>query len=261
MKRKKKNKYDNLIEELIREFGKIQNLNLTYENEIGRKIFSFSTKRIAELSSYRTLFLNYYLKAASKAIVDNLKEIENSKYKKYLNITKEDLKENFYETIRLGYIGLFHKYENYIVELIEMAGLISEDCGIKNQISLVQYSKKEFNFEIKDWKVSKFIEYINWVAICNKHYDGYPRKSQPKTFLISLAEDEKMRFSKSDFERDTKIMISWYSQIMELVFLIVQHKIVFEYLDYEEAKSNSKELEIKRKATLTITQLIDLYKC
>lgn len=262
------NKYDAFVENLIKEFAKIPNLHLTSTDETGRNIFNLFTVRIAELSSYRTLFLNYYLKAASKAVADDLKEIRTSKYKNLISLYREELKENYYDTIRLGYIGLFHKYENFIDELIKMGDILCDDLDSKNSQSISEYSKKELNFKIKDWKFSSFIEHINWIAICNKHYDGYPKKTpRPARFNspILYPENEKLKLTKEDFKRDSQAMITFYSSILRLVFIISMHKIAFENIDYEVYKPDNLEaynelMQGKEESKKKIQNLISLYK-
>ena len=140
---KKNNKYDLLIDSLANEFSKIKNFNLTQEDEIGKKLFNFIIKRIGEIHSFKTLFSQYYLPAASKSVVDSLNEISKSKYKNVLQISKEELKENYYETIRLAYVGMFHKYENYMEDLIFHTELLYSD-SYTSEISLTQYMKNRW---------------------------------------------------------------------------------------------------------------------
>ena len=59
----------------------IPNFNLTQEEGTGKIIFDFVIKRLAEIHSLKTLFISYYLPAASEAVADDLTEIQTSKYK------------------------------------------------------------------------------------------------------------------------------------------------------------------------------------
>ncbi|HYD90734.1 MAG TPA: hypothetical protein VEA37_04510, partial [Flavobacterium sp.] len=108
--KRKINRYDVFIDTLSKNFSQINNFQLTQEEGIGKTLFDFIIKRLAEINSFKILFSNYYIPSASKSITDDLNEISKSKYRYLITISKDDLKENYYETIRLGYIGMFHKY-------------------------------------------------------------------------------------------------------------------------------------------------------
>jgi hypothetical protein len=181
---KKQNRYDIFIDNLSQEFSKINNFQLTQEEGNGKTVFNFVIKRIAEINSLKSLFVNYYLPAASKAVIDDLNEIQKSKYRYLISLSKEDLKENYYKTIRLGYIGMFHKYENYIDDLISKSELLISDLN-ENGLSLGKYCELHFNYKIKDWRNSPTISRLNWISICNKHYDGFPYKLQIPVILTT----------------------------------------------------------------------------
>ncbi len=263
-KSKQKNKYDSFIESLIEEFIKIPNFNLTFEDELGRNIFNFSVRRVSEIATFKSLF-KLYLIASSRAVVEDLKEINNSKYKNVLILSREDLSENYYETIRLGFIGLFHKYENYIAELIEKAELLIDDNDKEQSLPLTKYSEKEFEFKIKDFKFSPFIERLNWICNCNKHYDGYPKKTPKPTLFEILPENQKMKLSEDNLIQAIDSMIKFYPLIMQLVFTITMHKMVFENDDIDQYAQSSPELfeqliDKKNKVTEQVKTMIESFK-
>ena len=215
---KQQNRYDIFIEKLSKEFSQI--------DKIGKSLFNFVIKRLTEINTFKGLFTHYYLPAAAKAVANDLRDWQTSKYKHLVEITKEELKENYYETIRLGYIGMFHKYENYVNDLILNAELLISELD-DGEIPLTQFTEKVFNYKIKDWKNSPTVGRLNWIAICCKHYDGYPVK-QPKHLVYThLPDTEKLKFTKDDFVRDIDLLISQYNLMLQFVLLLAMYKMAF----------------------------------
>jgi hypothetical protein len=261
---KNPNRYDTFIDNLTTEFSQIKNLQMMQDDETGQKLFNFIVKRIAEIHSFKSLFANYYLPAASKAVADDLNEINKSRYKHLLAVSREELKENYYETIRLGYIGMFHKYENYVTDLILHAELLATDEE-RRGLTLTKYVEQEFNYKIKDWKNSPTINRINWISNCNKHYDGYPTKEPKHPSYSHLPDNERMKLTKDDFVRDIQALISHYSSILQTVFLFASHKMTFEHMTFEineftDLDVHQKLLDGKKSMHETVLKVIELNK-
>lgn len=234
------------------------------EDATGQKLFSFIVKRIAEIHSFKSLFTHYYLPAASKAVVDDLNEIQKSKYKHLLVISREELKENYYDTIRLGYIGMFHKYENYIADLILHAELLVLDAT-EGGLPLTKYVEQEFNYKIKDWKNSPTISRLNWISNCNKHYDGYPKKELKHPSYSHLPDNERMKFTKDDFVKDIEALIRHYTSILQTVFLFAAHKMTFEKMTFEigeftDPEQHQKLIDRKKEMDENVLKIIALNK-
>lgn len=261
---KHQNRYDIFIEKLSQEFAQIKNFNLTQEDEDGKRIFNFIVKRLAEINSFKTLFTHYYLPAASKSVVDSLKEIQKSKYRHILVITKEELKENYYETIRLAYIGMFHKYESYVDDLIIHSELLISDLDETGQ-PLTKYVEQKFNYKIKDWKNSPTINRLNWISICNKHYDGYPLKKPKHSNYLHLSDSERMKFTKDDFVKDIDLLIEHYTLMLQTVFILALHKMTFEgetfeVGEYTDIELNQKLIDGKKDMDDRVLELLELNK-
>lgn len=214
------------------------------EDDKGKIIFTFLIKRLAEIHAFKTLFTHYYLPAASKSVADDLKELNKSRYKHLIHISNEELKENYYETIRLAYIGMFHKYENYLDDLIIQAELLISDVT-ESELPLIKYVEQQFNYKIKDWKASPTINRLNWITICNKHYDGYPRKKPKHPIYTHLPDDEKMKFTKDDFVRDIDLLITHFTFSLQTVFTFAMHKMAFEDRTFEVSEFTDVELNQK----------------
>jgi hypothetical protein len=233
------------------------------DDETGKKLFNFIVKRIAEIHSFKSLFTHYYLPAASKAVVDDLNEIQKSKYKHLLIITREELKENYYETIRLGYIGMFHKYENYIDDLIHHAELLAYDAN-ESALPLKSYVEQNFNYKIKDWKNSPTISRLNWISNCNKHYDGYPKKEPKHPSYLHLPDNERMKLTKENFISDVEALIKHYTTTLQTVFLLAAHKMTFETMTFENGEftdeQRQKLIDGKQTMDKNILKIIELNK-
>lgn len=208
MNKNKGNRIDSMIDQLIENFSKIKNFNLLIESEEGKKVFEFIVKSTSEIESFQTLFLNYYIPASNKAIADGWKDIKKSKYKDVLGIKQEDLKENLYETIRLGYVGLFHKYESYLKSLVEAVNyLIGELFEDDQFIPIEKYCQKEFGTHLlKSHNLFYSTKRISYINNCVKHYDGYPIKEPIHEDFTHLAKDKKIQITPDSFKSDIKLL-------------------------------------------------------
>ena len=77
MKKRNINTIDVLIERLSESFAKIKDFNKLQESEEGRKLFDLIVKSSSELENFQALFLNYYIPAANKSIVDSWNQVKN----------------------------------------------------------------------------------------------------------------------------------------------------------------------------------------
>lgn len=225
--KKRKNRYDALIENLVEQFSKIENFQIMQEDAKGKELFNFTARRISEIYSFKALFIQHYIPAALRSAQADQFELNKSKYKSMVSVSRADFMENYYETIRLAYVGMFHKYENYIEELIEKANFLIHDLSDNNE-SIEDYSKRIFNFKIKDWSTSRSIKRLNWISICNKHYDGYPRKKGKPAEYENHPEDQKLKLTKDNFSNDIDILIKFYSLMLQTAFNITIHKMAFD---------------------------------
>lgn len=257
------NRYDKFIENLADSFSKIPNFNLTQEDEKGRHLFNFVSKRLAEIHSFKFLITNYYLPAASRATVEGLNEIKKSKYRHLINLSKEDLKENYHETVRLGYIGAFHKFENFMRDLVSNAEYLISDFKTSNK-SLENYTKEQFNYRIVDWKNYPTISRLNWICNCIKHYDGYPLKEPVPKKYRHLSKDSKLVFTREDFVADIDKLIEQNISIMQLTFMLAIYKMTFdiggEAEDPLTFKPGVEVEEAKAKIRNSIEKIIEINK-
>jgi len=176
---KKKNSIDTLVESLYSEFSKITNFQLTQTDPIGNKFFHFIVRYISELNAFQNLFIQYYLPASLKSITDFKKELKHSKYRAHFNFDEVELKENYYETVRLGYVGAYHKYESYLKNIIPVLGKLF--LGNPNTYKMLGIYTEAYGNSKNVFKIfneRKFqIEYIEYFFGCATGIKGKKLKN------------------------------------------------------------------------------------
>ena len=265
MAKYKINSIDFLIETLAEKFSRIPNFQLINTDKGANDLFNFIVRRYSELNDFETLYTRYYIPAATKSIVEGFNEIRKSKYKYLLSVSKDDLKENYYETIRLGYVGLFHKTESFKKELLVQANKHFNSYE-ESSTSIQKYILEKFSFNIeKDWKIEDiYIEKVNWICNCIKHRDGFPLLDTKTIFSNRYPKTERIKIEKEEFKEDINHIREFYLQQTQEIFLFGIYKMSMELyeIDWEILDStNEKELKLiqdKEKYDNAIKQLIDL---
>lgn len=248
MKKIRRNKIDLLIENLSAEFSKIPNFELTQTDSDANRLFNFIIARFSEIQDFKTLYQGYFIPSTNKAIVDARNEIRASFYKKALNVSDSQLKENYYDTIRLGYVGLFHKIENYVKDLLVEANLLFNE-GKSGDDSIEKFYDKNYKFKFTDWYADLWINKINWICNCVKHYDGYPKKEPKYKFLSHLPETEKIRINHDEFYKDIDYVVNTFYQLkLAQVFTLSLFKMVTDSKNDDTLNDELKEkyLDLER---------------
>ena len=258
MKKPTKNTIDVLIEKLTIGFANTKDFGLLQETEEGQKMFDFIVKSISDMETFQSLFLNYYIPASNKSITDNWTQITKSKYKHLLNISKDDLKDNLFETIRLGYVGLFHKYESYLTALVTATDFLMKEVKEENNLlSIKGYCQKEFSVNIfKSHKKFPIISRINYISNCIKHYDGFPIKEPIHNDFEFSNKNEKIKIDQEIFKSDID-RLKIHCELLLSQLITMGFKQYFD-LDYEIIKKSLKP-ELKDKLD-TEDKIIDLRK-
>jgi hypothetical protein len=245
MKKKPINKFDTLVDKLVLEFNKIPILDLTQPDNIGNKVFNIITIRLAEVSSYKDLVCSYLIPATNKAILDSKVVFQNSRYKVFFKTNQLDFQEILYETVRLAYVGLFHKLENFINNVVKLIELIMGDL-YETDGTVFKWAKDKFNFDIKDWRQFYITYKINWISNCVKHKDGFPVKlPKPKGFE-NVDESQRIKIKPNEFKRDCELLIQFYPIYLQTIFLFAQHKLVTEKPLIEQEWQHSPDLYKKQ---------------
>lgn len=262
MQRKKQNQFDSLVENLVQEFTKIPNFDLTQTDEIANKLFNKITFRISDITAYKDLVCSHFIPATNKAIFNSKMDFQKSQYKHYLKTDNIDFKETLHDTIRLSYVGLFHKLENYVNDIVQMANLILDD-NENSKISIEKWAKDEFDFSLKNWRQFKTTFKINWIANCVKHKDGFPIKEPIPEEYSNIDKSMRIELTKEEFKNDCEALIKLYPMFLQIFFIIAQHKSGFEEPINEEDYKYSpelyqKQIENKNKVELKIRAFISL---
>ena len=211
MKNKAKNRIDELITRLSNEFSKIPNFELTQTDSDANRMFNIVINKFSDIQDFKTLYKRYYIPASNRAIADTRNELKTSFYRKALNLTDNQLKENYYDTIRLGYVGLFHKVENYVKDILLEANLLFNE-GKTGRDSIETFFDKNYNFKFNNWYADITLNKINWICNCVKHYDGYPKKEPKYQYLSHLPETEKIKIDHDSFFKDIEYVADSYYQ-------------------------------------------------
>lgn len=233
MDKKRKNIYDALVETISSNLQNVENFHLVYEQESSRKLFEFYIFRHHELNLFKKLVISKYLPATHQVIAEETKAIRASKYRHLLKISDEDLKESVYEFMRLAYVGLFHKYENYIDNLLDCIINLHND-SFSSRAELDNFFYNTFGFRLKDWKNSRSLNRINWICICIKHYDGYPLKEQgfPDEYL-DYPKDQRIKLTSQNFKDDVESILVFYRILFQVTPQIATLKDYSTTSDYD----------------------------
>ncbi len=138
----------------------------------------------------------------------------------------EGMKENYNETIRLGYIALYHKFENFNNVLIKEVDNHFEEIYEKKE-SFKAFAKREL--QVDKWpKISKDIERIGWICNSIKHTDGFPKLPVDPAFK-DHPRDKKLVFSKDDLMNDIDKVNSFCESIVAYAVLTASYKVQFEW--------------------------------
>ncbi|MGQ2985492.1 hypothetical protein [Flavobacterium sp.] len=232
-KKRPKNKFDALVEKLIAEFSKIRDFDLMMKDEVGKKIFNIIIYRTAEIVSYKELVCQHFIPETNKALVKSKQDFNTSQYRFLLNTEGLDFKETLHDTIRLAYVGLFHKFENYRNDVLEMPQLIFGNLYNSDQ-PIALWAKEKFDFDIKDLYKFHITHKINWICNCVKHKDGLPTKTPKPSGFQFLDESKRIVITPEEFKKDAQALIEFYPFYLQLVLTFAQHKMCVEMVSPKE---------------------------
>lgn len=244
----KKNKFDELVENLVQAFIKIPNFDLTQHDETAQKAFNTITFRIMEVTAYKDLVYYQFIPATNKAIHEGKQLILNSKYRSFLDIKGLDFNDTLYETIRLAYVGLFHKIESFINDIIAVVDLVYPVNNSNNQ-NIAQWIKLHYQIDFKNWQQFYIIHKINWICNCVKHRDGYPLKEPKPAGFNFIDSTQRIKLSPTEFKHDCEILVSFYSAIITILmtfgqarFFLEDQLLSFDNSEYQNSKAKIEEI-------------------
>ncbi len=238
---KKPNSIDLLVENLALEFSKIKDFDLLQNDPTGKLAFNFVVKNAFELNAYKNLFVYSYIPSSLKSSQEYYRELKFSKYKNIIKVNENELKENYYETIRLGYVGAYHKYESYINSLPDFMDTFFEPMfndGNYKKIEL--YLKETFKIDLKKTiNIFYITKKINWIANCVKHYDGYPIKEPILKWFNHFDKSKRIQIESTEFKEDLENLAKQNQLMLTSLFLVGFYQYMCQ--DYEKIKTELSE--------------------
>ncbi len=220
-KKKNINPIDDLTERLSNAFNSVKDEKGVLSEEEVMKIKTTIATGLLSINGSKDLIAEKFLPAARTEIRTTKNYILKSKYANHLKDTYNQIDELHYEVIRMGYVLTFHKYENFINDVLLMIeSLISSD--ITNTLSLSEYMKRKFHFHPKQWYKNQSTHIVNFIANCTKHSDGKCKldnksSSIPRRYL-HLSETDIIRPSLKEYKEDIKNLIDSFNILLQIMF-------------------------------------------
>ncbi len=241
MSKNKVNSIDHLIEKLTIEFAKIPNFQLTQSDPDANRLFNFVLNKFSEIQDFKTLYKRYFIPSINKSIVDTKNEIKHSVFRSLINLPENQLKGNYYDTIRLGYVGLFHKIENFVKDLISETNLLFNN-NLLGEDSISQFYQVKYNFKFDNWYSDTCITKINWISNCTKHYDGYPKKIPKYKYLSYIPENVRININHDEFIGDIEYVANtfYYYKLSQILTLGI-FKMASDELNNDDCSDEVKE--------------------
>jgi len=158
---------------------------------IGRLFFGIYSSR--QFDALKYLYLEKFIPESEKMDKGVNIELKKSEVSELLNLQSKVK----YETIRFGYVSLYHKYENFIRELYRYL-----EKEFSEKIDINKLIEKRFGFNIM--KPNCGIGYkVAWICDCVKHQNGIAskRNNPPKEFM-KYPKGKEIEIEPDEFERD-----------------------------------------------------------
>lgn len=226
--KRKTNDLDRLIDSLSATMSGVKNFDKLIQDPKGKKLMMFFLTQQLGLVGFRSMFKKYHLPGAKTSIREATMDIITSKYSRELisMVRMQDLQENIQETLRLGYVGLFHKHESMMKGLMVEADEYFQEHYFDKTKSLNDYSLTEFNFKlVPNWKHSKTLNKVNWICNCIKHHDGYPTKKSPPNEFLGANKNKKISLNEIIFFADIDSIVAYSGLIFSLVITVGSFRI------------------------------------
>lgn len=204
------NPLDKAIETFAAEFAKIPNYHRDMQDPDLKKVHTFIAFRLTELYSVKKLVVEAFLPKTDELIRQTENQIRRSKYRDVIENLNYKVTDQRFETIRLGYVMMFHKYEVFVKDLLKLFDEVSPDFEEAGE-TLEQFCKRKFNFNPREWHRFPAVHKVNFISNCTKHQDGYckldsPKHTKPIDF-IAYSENQKINRTTELFKSDIEWLL------------------------------------------------------
>lgn len=220
-RKKKENPFDKLVNSFITEYKKIPNFDKLTTDEDLFRVHTFVATRLTGLYSTRDLVVANFIPAVNRSIAETRANMNASAYKHVLKTIPNDVEDIRHETLRLGYVYMFHKYENLVKSYMQLMENLSTETSQESNETLEEYLMRRFTFNPLQWHKFPKVHKIQFVANCSKHSDGFckldnPKFSKPRAFL-STPDDEMIKPSVQEFKEDSNLLITSVQSLFKIV--------------------------------------------
>src|SRR5690606_247016 len=157
---------------------------------------------------------------------------------------------------RLGYVGAYHKYENFLKNLIPMMDEFFKEIDFEDKfLPIKEYLKTEFDVELNKTTHNFLVtQKINWICNCVKHYDGLPIKEPIPKYLNYFDKNRKIQIDSKEFKKDMQELIKHNQIMLTILFYVGFHQFFgLEFLTIEDQlKPEDREKEKVEKMRLAL---------
>ena len=228
---KQANAFDQTVFQIAGEFNKIPNYEKSMEDPELRAMHTFIAIGMAGIVESRNLVSASFVPATNKAIVKTRQMLRKSVYANMLGNIDDNLEDLRDETVRLGYVFTFHKFESFIKQLIKM---LDERQDTNTGTPLDKFAEKEFGFNPYQWFKNPAVHLVNFISNCTKHQDGYCRLDNPKFSIPyefkSHSQDEKIVRTVKQYQVDIQNLIDQITLLITVITSLYQFRTALYFL-------------------------------
>jgi hypothetical protein len=199
------NELDRVILAMATEFSKIDNYEKVQQDEDLHRVHSFVAIGMSGIHDAVSMVVRDFIPAANKTVVRTRTLMQQSMFKNILNAINIDVNSTQQETIRLGYVFVFHKFEVFVNGLLEVMDSVDT----------------KFNFDPNQWFKNEAVYLVNFISNCSKHQDGLCKLSNPKHRFPPEFENHpdnvKIIRTTQQFKTDTKALIDAIQPLIQVI--------------------------------------------
>lgn len=228
--KQKLNPLDERIAAFSNEFAKIPNFSRSMQDPEIAKAHKFIVAKITGIAATKDLIIRSFMPAVQKEINATLLNIRTSTYKEIIKNVDFDLEDLKYETIRLGYVLTFHKYENFVKQFLSLWESLSTSITAETNQALENYIKNQFNFNPKAWHEFPSVHKISFISNCTKHQDGKckldnPAYKKPLAYL-TFSDDDIIKPTVQEYRKDIDMLLESTNMLVSIIAYANNHRYI-----------------------------------
>ena len=248
-KKPKINPLDQAIQSRIALYSQIEGIEDANTDDELKFSHVFMATKIEELQNVCDLFIKNFVPAVNRTVAETKGYLSTSIYKQIIRPQIEQgLQHMKDETIRLGYVMFFHKYEVFVKEYLEYLEKRSASYIPNGEMSFKQLCKSRFAFTPEDWHKYPVVHNVNFVSNCTKHQGGkckLKNSNYTKPAMYShLTENDVISPDLTQYKADTSALINSIANqlvpILESILMVLAREHMIK--SYESVISSCEEL-------------------